>query len=119
SKPNYFDFGGGREYSEETARVIDEEVKKLIDGLYDETRQLLAANRDRIEALAKALVKYETLDSSDVDRIMRGDSLTRPTVADLLEKENRRGTVIQPGVDNTQPDVQTGGLGGGPLPAPG
>src|SRR5205823_9482529 len=55
SKPSYFDFGGGREYSEETARVIDEEVKKLIDGLYEETRQLLAANRDRIEALAKAL----------------------------------------------------------------
>ncbi len=119
SKPNYFDFGGGREYSEETARVIDEEVKKLIDGLYEETRQLLTTNRDRVEALAKALVRYETLDSQDVDRIMRGESLTRPTVGDLLEKENRRGTVIQPGVDATQPDVQGGGLGGGPLPAPG
>src|SRR5207249_11300781 len=38
SKPNMFDFGGGREYSEETAKIIDEEVKKLIDGLYEETR---------------------------------------------------------------------------------
>ena len=121
SKPSMFgEFGGGREYSEETQRAIDEEVKKMIDSLYEETRKLLEENRERVDALAKALVKYETLDSQDVDRIMRGDNLTRPTVSDLLEKEqnNRRGTTIQPGVDNSQPDVQPG-LGGGPLPAPG
>ena len=48
---------------------------------------------------------------------MRGDNLTRPTVADLLEKEqNRRGTVIQPGPDPKSPDIQ---LGGGPMPQPG
>jgi cell division protease FtsH len=114
-----FDMGGGREYSEETAKAIDEEIKKLIDTLYEETRQLLEANRDRVEALAKALTRYETLDSSDVDRIMRGDSLSKPTVGDLLEKEqNRRATTIQPNTDPTEPDVRPG-LGGGPLPAPG
>jgi cell division protease FtsH len=118
SKPNYFDFGGGREYSEETARAIDEEIKKLIDTLYEETRQLLAANKDRVEALAQALLKYETLDSNDVDRIMRGDNLTKPTVGDLLAKEqqSRRTTTIAPAENPAQPDVQ---LGGGPLPAPG
>jgi cell division protease FtsH len=111
--------GGAREYSEETARVIDEEIKKQIDSLYEETRQLLQANRDRVEALAKALTRYETLDHSDVDRIMRGDNLSKPTVGDLLEKEqNRRATTIQPSTDPNQPDVQPG-LGGGPLPAPG
>jgi cell division protease FtsH len=117
SKPG-MEFGGAREYSEEIAKAIDEEVKKMIDSLYEETRQLLETNRDRVEALAKALMKYETLDNQDVDRIMRGENLTRPTVTDLLEKEqnNRRGTTIQPGIDNTTPDVQ---LGGGPLPAPG
>ena len=118
NKPS-FDFGGTREYSEETAKIIDEEVKKLIDRLYEETRQLLESNRERIEALAKALMRYETLDSSDVDRIMRGDNLTKPTVSDLLEKEqSRRATTIQPSTDPTEPDVQPG-LGGGPLPAPG
>ena len=91
NKPSMFgDFGGGREYSEETAKAIDEEVKKLIDSLYEETRQLLEANRDRVEAMAKALVRYETLDSNDIDRIMRGDNLTKPTVSDLLEKEQTR-----------------------------
>jgi cell division protease FtsH len=119
SKPNPFgDFGGSKEYSNETANIIDEEVKKLIDGLYEETRKLLETNRDKIDALAKALLKYETLDASDVDRVMRGDNLNKPTVSDLLERENRRTTVIQPGPNATDADIQTG-LGGGPLPAPG
>ncbi len=119
NKTNYFDVGGGREYSEDTAKAIDEEIKKLIDRLYDETRQLIEVNRDRVEAVAKALMKYETLDANDIERIMRGDNLTKPTVSDLLDKENRRGTVIQPGPTSAEPDVQPGFGAGGPLPAPG
>ncbi len=118
SRPNFMGgFGDGKEYSEETAKAIDEEIKKLIDGLYAETQKILEANRERIDALAKALLKYETLDSQDVDRIMRGDNITRPTVGELLEKEHsRRGAIIAPNEDPSQPDIQ---LGGGPLPAPG
>ena len=118
SKPN-FDFGGGKEYSEETAKAIDEEVKKLIDEMQVATRLILDANKDRVEALAKALLRYETLDGADVERIMRGENLTKPTVSDLLEKESARrdaGTVIQPPVDVAGPDIR---LGGGPLPTPG
>jgi cell division protease FtsH len=114
-----FDMGGPREYSEQTQQAIDEEVKKLIDALYDETRQLLEANREKLDALAKALMRYETLDTSEVDRIMRGEQLTKPTVSDLLEKESRRdkpGTVIAPAATDAEPDVR---LGGGPLPSPG
>ncbi|MGE5611364.1 MAG: ATP-dependent zinc metalloprotease FtsH [Bacillota bacterium] len=121
SKPNPFgEFGGGRDYSEATAKAIDEEIKSLIDRLYNETRQLLEANRERVEALAKALLKYETLDSQEIDRIMRGDNLTRPPISDTLETEgkSRRPTVIQPGTSDNEPDVRPG-LGNGPLPAPG
>ncbi|HEV8379194.1 MAG TPA: ATP-dependent zinc metalloprotease FtsH [Tepidisphaeraceae bacterium] len=117
SRANVLDVGV-REYSEETAKAIDEEVKKLIDALFQETRQLLEANRDKVEAMARALLKYETLDTNDIDRIMRGDNLTRPTVGDMIEKEQRRATTIQPGNTNAEPDVRPG-LGGGPLPAPG
>jgi cell division protease FtsH len=117
SRMNYFDFGGGRDYSEETAKLIDEETKHLIDTLYDETRKILEANKERVEALAKALMRYETLDATEVDRIMKGENLTKPTVGDLLEKEqSRRGVVIQPASDPKGPDLS---LGGGPLPAPG
>ena len=52
------------------------------------------------------------------DPSMRGDTLTKPTVSDLLEKEGRRGTVIAPGTDGSTPDIRPG-LGGGPLPSPG
>src|SRR3954470_6621018 len=83
SRPSMFgEFGGGREYSEETQQVIDQEVKKMIDALYEETRQLLEANRDKIEAMAKFLVKHETLDSSDVDRIMRGQLPDKPALSE-------------------------------------
>ena len=113
-----FDFGGSREYSEETAKAIDEEIKKLIDRLYEETRKLLEANRDRVEAIAKALIRYETLDATEVDRIMKGENLTKPTVGDLLEKEqSRRGVADSaPAPEPKGPDIT---LGGGPLPAPG
>ena len=119
NKPNMMGgFGSGREYSEDTARLIDEEVKKLVDGLFEETRSLLETNKDRIEAIAKALLKYETLDANDIDRLMRGDNLTRPTVGDLLEKEQRRGsTTIQPSTNPTEPDIRPGGLSG-PMPRP-
>ena len=122
SKPNIFGgFGEGKAYSAETAKAIDEEVKKLIDALYEETRVILGNHKDRVEALGKALMKYETLDAADVDRIMRGDNLTKPTISDLLDQQNRPGTVIQPNVDPSVPDVTGGGLPGlgGPLPSPG
>ena len=120
NKPNMMgSFGGNREYSEETARAIDEEVKKLIDTQFEEARKLLEAHRTEIDAVAKALVRYETLDASDIDRLMRGDVLTKPTVGDLLDRESnsrRPATTIQPGDDVGQPDVL---LGGGGVPSPG
>ncbi|HEV2295521.1 MAG TPA: ATP-dependent zinc metalloprotease FtsH [Tepidisphaeraceae bacterium] len=119
NRMNFLGVGEGREYSEETAKVIDEEVKKLIDRLYEETRQLLEGNRDKVDAVAKALIRYETLDANELDRIMRGEQLTKPTVSDLLERESRRdkpGMIIGPGATDAEPDVR---LGGGPLPSPG
>jgi hypothetical protein len=61
-------------------------------------------------------MKYETLDAADVDRVMRGETLTKPTVTDLLEKEQRRGLSIPPAPEPKGPDLT---LGGGALPAPG
>ena len=104
-----------KEYSEETAKAIDEEIKKLIDSLYEQTRQLIEANKDRVQAIADALMKYETLDSNDIDRIMRGDLLTRPTVSEMIDKPPTRTPLIPP----PAPESPGLGLGGGPLPQPG
>ncbi|MGB9626547.1 MAG: ATP-dependent zinc metalloprotease FtsH, partial [Phycisphaerae bacterium] len=78
---------GGREYSEQTAQMIDAEIKRLVDTAFEETRRLMEANRDKLDAIAKALLKYETLDGQDVHRLIRGEPLDRPSVADLLDAE--------------------------------
>jgi cell division protease FtsH len=108
---------GGKEHSDHTQQVIDGEVKRLIDDLYQQTNELLAQQKDKIDAIAKALMKYETLDTNDVEKIMHGEELTRPTVSDMLPPSKpERSVTLSPTPDETKPDI---GLGGGRLPQPG
>ena len=65
-------------FSEETSREIDAEVKKLIDAAYADARRLLAENRDKLEALAKALLEKETMDGRDVEKLVRGEVEHQP-----------------------------------------
>jgi len=58
--------------SEETARKIDAVVRKLIEDNYDRAKQILVKHMDQLHRLAKALIKYETLDTTDIDRVMAG-----------------------------------------------
>ena len=57
-------------YSDETARLIDEEVRKLIDEAYDKTRQLLTEKKSDVEKLANALLEKEVLFQSDVEALI-------------------------------------------------
>jgi cell division protease FtsH len=83
---------GGPEYSQKTAEMIDVEVRKLIDSAYTSAKDLLETNRDKVEALAEALLKYETLDAEDVKVILAGGILEKPTISELLAKEEERQT---------------------------
>ncbi|MDQ6993639.1 MAG: ATP-dependent zinc metalloprotease FtsH [Mariprofundus sp.] len=56
--------------SEETARKIDAVVRKLIEDNYDRAKNILEEHIDQLHLLAKALIKYETLDTTDIDRVM-------------------------------------------------
>ncbi|MDX2286807.1 MAG: ATP-dependent zinc metalloprotease FtsH [Bacteroidia bacterium] len=56
-------------YSEDTARIIDEEVKKIIDQAYDRTKKLLVEKREALEAVAQELLKKEVLFKEDVVRL--------------------------------------------------
>jgi len=58
--------------SEETARKIDAVVRKLIEENYDRAKSILEKHMDQLHLLAKALIKYETLDTTDIDRVMEG-----------------------------------------------
>lgn len=111
------EFGLTKEFSDETARLIDEEVKRIVNEAYADTRRLIQENRDKLEALAQALLKYETLDGEEVRRIIRGETLDRPTVADLIAAEqSRRQSAPPPMARPVKPQADGGEPG--PLPSP-
>ncbi|MCL4747344.1 MAG: ATP-dependent zinc metalloprotease FtsH [Burkholderiaceae bacterium] len=58
--------------SEETMRKVDAEIRKIIDEQYAVARKILEANRDKVEAMAKALLEWETIDSDQIDDIIDG-----------------------------------------------
>ncbi|MFZ4122238.1 MAG: ATP-dependent zinc metalloprotease FtsH [Caulobacterales bacterium] len=64
--------------SEETARKIDSEVKRLVDHGFDEARRILTEKRQDLENLAQALLEYETLSGEEIFKVMRGEKLDRP-----------------------------------------
>jgi len=61
-----------KQVSDDTAHAIDEEVRKIIDANYARAKQLLEYNLDKLHSMAKALVKYETIDESQIRDIMEG-----------------------------------------------
>jgi cell division protease FtsH len=63
--------------SDETAHVIDEEVRHIVDRNYSKAEKILKDNLDKLHIMAEALIKYETLESSQIDDIMDG-KIPRP-----------------------------------------
>jgi len=82
----------GKQYSEATAQIIDQEIKAIIDEAQDRTRELLESNRDNVQHLAEALLKYETLSGDEARQIVDGKVLDKPTVGDLLQREQAKTT---------------------------
>jgi cell division protease FtsH len=58
--------------SEETMRKVDSEIRKIIDQQYAVARKLLEDNRDKVEAMAAALLELETIDADQIDDLMSG-----------------------------------------------
>jgi len=103
-----------RSYSDDTARAIDEEVKRLIDEAYDDAVRIVDENWDKIVVLAEALLKYETLDADDVEKLMNGEPLDKPSVTDMLDFDEgesyKHGTSgSNSGRDDSDGEVDTGG----------
>jgi len=61
-----------KDLSGETARIIDEEIRRIIDKNYDRAKQILSDNIDKLHTMANLLVQYETIDSDQIDDIMHG-----------------------------------------------
>ncbi len=67
-----------KDYSEQTARNIDDEVKRIIDEAYRTAKEIIESHRDKLEMIAKALLEYETLDGLQVADIVRSGTFNPP-----------------------------------------
>ena len=70
--------GGSSNVSVQTRNAIDEEVRRIIDECYGSATQLLEDNRDKLDMMADALMKYETIDAEQIDDIMEGREPREP-----------------------------------------
>ena len=86
----------GKEYSEKTAEQIDNEIRQIMETAYQDTRLLIEKNRDKVQAIAQALLRYETLDVGDVEKIVRGEPLDKTSVNELLDKERAKNAAAVP-----------------------
>ncbi|MFQ5591987.1 MAG: ATP-dependent zinc metalloprotease FtsH [Phycisphaerae bacterium] len=108
-----------RAYSDKTAEMIDNEVKKLLDAAHNDVRRIMAENRDKVETVAQALLKFETITGEETNALLRGESLDRATVADLLDEAaaaDRSVGMARPVKAQPRPDAD---IGEGTLPQPG
>jgi cell division protease FtsH len=88
------------EYSEKTARDIDEEVHRIITEQYTRVTGLLKASMDKLERMAKALLERETLDSEEIIAVMEGRTLPErqriviPSYAEKSRRKEKRKTSL-------------------------
>ena len=89
---SYYDSRGEnsftKPYSEETARIIDEEVSAVIERAYARAKDILAANQEKLEALAQSLLDNEVIFKEDVQRILgeRPFASATPAIAEPAEE---------------------------------
>ncbi len=97
-----------RDYSEDTAIKIDQEVRKLVTSGYDTARAIISENRDVLERIAKALIEREVLDATELKMVVDGQDL--PPMPPVPTKDDGVQHVIKP-------DLQPGRAKGGERPA--
>jgi len=90
--------------SGETAKLIDSEVRSIIDQCYATAKQILTDNRDKLDAMADALMKYETIDAEQIDDIMAGRTPREPR-----DWEGGSGTSGTPAQQGDRPETPIGG----------
>ena len=105
--------GGSSNVSGETAKLIDQEIRDIIDECYSTATKILHENRDKLEAMALALMKYETIDSDQIDDIMEGREPREPKDwSDGGSTGGTPATPVAPKPKSERPDAPIGGPAG-------
>ena len=69
------DFNSSKDYSEETAALIDEQIKKIVDGAYADAKRILSENRSKLDFIVEFLLKYEVMDDKQFTAAMNGATM--------------------------------------------
>ena len=77
--------------SDATAKVIDEEIRRVIDEAEQTAREILTARLDELHALAKGLLEYETMSADEIRRVIKGERIARGSPAGPTTDEVRPG----------------------------
>ncbi len=116
------DFNTQKNFSDETAKLIDLEVKALVMGGYNTAEKLLTKNRDALERVSMALLEYETLDLKEITKIIEGkssgpddDEVEPEVVAD--DKALAKNKKVKKGKKKSD-DGSEGIMGDGGMPDP-
>jgi cell division protease FtsH len=93
------DFSSRPDYSEDTARQIDSEVREIVLGCYERAKKLLTDNFETLKRIADALMEYETLEAEDVEILVNGGTITRerpkPRVQPPKPKEKEKRRILE------------------------
>ena len=96
------DMGRDRNYSEEVAQIIDQEVRRIVEDAYQKTEEILTTHMDELHTIANALLEFETIDSVDMKYLLADGRM--PTAEEKKEAEiaaARRATSDETGVEET------------------
>jgi cell division protease FtsH len=105
-----------RSVSEHTQRIVDEEVKRILDEAHTTAQQVIGVNRPLLESIAQALLERETLDRDEIELLARGEPL--PPLPVLLEEEAPPKLAKPPAAPEKVPRGFGLAGGEGPLPGP-
>ena len=94
--------------SDDTANSIDLEIRRIIDTNYERAKNLLVENMDKLHIMAKALMKYETIDKEQIDDIMEGKE-PRPPADWMDDDEPTSGTTATGSEDDSKDSGPIGG----------
>jgi len=97
--------------SDDTARKIDAEIRLIVDVAHKTATELVMANRDKLDLMTDALMKYETIDSSQIDQIMEGNIPDPPK--DWDESDSGRGKKAKKSSDDSSASSEDGSSIGG------
>jgi cell division protease FtsH len=106
--------------SDATAKIIDEEIRRIVEGGEKRAREILTAHLDELNALALGLLEYETLSADEIRRVIKGERIIRdsgqsptPSTDEPRSGSGRRSSVPPSGrasgIGPAEPEPQPGG----------